>query len=456
MVKSMFTRQHKQTPRSRLHRPVVLTLWALGIFALLYVVTFNETLRAQGRLVDTNVNPTREGSIRKKEELVDDMDIGDNSLSPEERACRQLPESTEAFIQYVHDDIEPRSLPQWTSPDQKWRFPRLDMDLLNSAFGNKRVALLGDSTLFYMVEHLNPLLNMTNQTLLGELSDTTNMTDAYFKVGYESALHDSTAGWRDMALEPDWPIKAGGGHVFRYPSSGAQVMWTGFHGMNMALNCRFDEYVWPEIRKYRPDVLVANWGIHMFHHGHAYPKSLCLVDQFLRYQEWLQTVLNLAKEVGTKVLLFKTTNRICPEKYPQLLQDGVALQRNDTKAFMHNCVSTLERIMNDPMAPEHAILAPNSSHGYYFIKSELYHYCWEAVGGDEAAQRLNRHMKKFIAKAQQDPSNENLTIALYNDHDMERCEYTTENDGSHFWLHYPRIRLLSHMIQCLWNDPTEV
>lgn len=129
----------------------------------------------------------------KTEALVEAASLeNDESWTPEERACRHLPHSSDAFARALQNDIQHLSLPNWTSPDQQWKFQRMDSDLINAAFGNKRVAFLGDSTLFYMQEWMAPFLNQTNPNFLGPIADTYTLTEAEALILFDSGTHGTS------------------------------------------------------------------------------------------------------------------------------------------------------------------------------------------------------------------------------------------------------------------------
>ena len=62
-------------------------------------------------------------------------------------------------------------------------------------------------------------------------------------------------------------------------------------------------------------------------------------------------------------------------------------------------------------------------------------------------------MEDFVQQAKDKGLPLNLTVDIYNDHDMEKCAYTSKWDGLHYHtLQIPRIRMLAHMIKCLDSD----
>ena len=113
MVKSTFTHHYRTVVEPR-YRPFVLFLWAMGIFGLLTEITI-----FYGKAVVPDPVDNGKGSIRKKSDVNTSEEEGggkteeseESSWTPEERACRQLPYSSDAFAQAIHDNVENLSLP---------------------------------------------------------------------------------------------------------------------------------------------------------------------------------------------------------------------------------------------------------------------------------------------------------------------------------------------------------
>ena len=107
----------------------------------------------------------------------------------------------------------------------------------------------------------------------------------------------------------------------------------------------------------------------------------------------------------------------------------------------------------------HQTLIQDTRHHESFVQhfglndSQLEDYCAESAFVEASARRLNERLESFVATAKINPLNANISIEIYNDHDLESCGYTQRSDGVHYQLlAFPRIRLLAHMIQCLWDD----
>lgn len=363
--------------------------------------------------------------LSKRQMLEHGMLDAGMSAKAQGQSCRQLEESTKAFTKDVYDDPERVSFPTWVSTDAHfthpiWMIPKLDMKLLDSAFAGKRVAMVGDSTSFYTLNTLHRILNSTSDQLMENISNTMQLTQGLKVINEET--NRLNAGLQISQKH--------------YQRNGAHILWKGFRGSNINENCRFDELIWPKVREQKPQVILANWGLHMMHRGDT-PQRLCIVDQFVHYEAWLDTVLSIAKEVGTRLLLFKTTNFICDRKLPDPAQIRLEQMKNGSSTFLVDCLAKLQEWRDE--SPQ-----------FNFTETQLKRYCEEGAMTDSNAQLLNSRMAEFVKQAKQKGLPPNLTVEIFNDYSMERCAYTSKWDGLHYHaLQIPRVRMLAHMVNCL-------
>jgi len=222
----------------------------------------------------------------------------------------------------------------------------------------------------------------------------------------------------------------------------SHILWKGFNGGNMKQNCRFDELVWPQVLEHRPDIIVANWGLHMLWR----PKvQECNVPQNLYYETFfLERVLDVALEAGTKLVLFKTTNLMCNNNrfgIPPMQEQQYHYQQQQRQGICRSVLLEDDR--------HHGSLTQH----YNLTNDELLRYCDESAFEESSSKKLNLRLEQFVVVAKRNPKYSRLTIEILNDHDLESCGYTQWNDGVHFQLlAFSRLRLLAHMIHCLWKD----
>jgi len=67
---------------------------------------------------------------------------------------------------------------------------------------------------------------------------------------------------------------------------------------------------------------------------------------------------------------------------------------------------------------------------------------------DNGSEYLNHRLFMFV-KRRQRTTKAGLNLLVLNDHDMQSCRSTVENDGRHHhWLNLARIRILANMLTC--------
>ena len=355
-------------------------------------------------------------------------------------ACQNVPESVDAFVRDVANRTEEQSLTRWERNSNHWIFPQLDRDLLESALGGKRVALIGDSTMFYLMQWLHQLLNVLPDDFVQTMAARYHHSQTSAFRAVEAHLKATPYGGIQYTEDFKFERRNHPNHQDTSDcdntttNAAAHILWKAFNGGTMRHNCEFDTLVWPQVLQHQPDIIVANWGLHMLFR----PKvQECNVRQFVDYESFfLERTLQTALEANTRIVLFKTTNRMCKDEAATLAKHAVICHRT---------------LLQDPRHYDSFV------HHFGLNDTQLKRYCDEAAFVEASAQRLNHRLATFVVSAQQNPRYANMTIAIYKDHDLESCDYTQWNDGVHYQLlAFPRLRLLAHMIHCLWKDDDEV
>ncbi|CAB9522861.1 Cyclin-Dependent Kinase (Partial), partial [Seminavis robusta] len=333
----------------------------------------------------------------------------------------------------LQDDLEGTSLRALIVADDKdetkqWTFPPLSTQLLQSAFGGRSIALVGDSTLFYTAQWMHRLMDSSsnNNAIPNHLLESLphrNLSNAFDAIT-DYFTHSNHTRYDTTSFSTQLPTAT---------NTTGHILWKGFRGTNQRKNCLFDQYVWPSILNPQlspgntnntirtPDILIANWGLHMFYRAILKP---CNVDMWFHYEDWLHKVVQVAQQTGTvQLLLFKTTNLIC---------HNLTQQQQSTKQA--KCREKLQHFQNEMTT---------------LTESDIQRYCENGLMLDRSARALNSRLERFVRALQPPPG---LTVAIYNDYDLEDCRYTADNDGIHFHpLQLPRIRYMAHLIQCLYD-----
>ena len=329
-----------------------------------------------------------------------DEELVEFSTDPVEQSCTELTKSTDAFLQDVYEDGENTGLKPWKR--DHWEIPVLGGSLLMTAFGGRNVFLIGDPTVAYTMEYMDRLMDQASPELLTSLPNET-LTDGYKKV---TALPGNFYGQTYEKF------------------NNSKILWKGYRGGSMHGNCKFDSMVFSAIRGDKPDIILVNWGLHILYQGRE--TKVCNIFEWIHYEHWLNRALEAAEEAGTKVLLFKTTNRLCKPPPPELQYDNCV-----------NYVASLEETEADP------------EHMRNVTDAEKETYCQEAIQTEEAVTDLNNRLKEFVTKVQNERPTK-VRVALYNDHEMENCDYADSSGILYSALQLPRIRLFAHMVNCLY------
>jgi len=239
--------------------------------------------------------------------------------------------------------------------------------------------------------------------------------------------------------------------------------WFGFSSTTTKRACLPEELAVPEIRKIRPDILVLNFGLHWLHLYPARPVAdLCLVERWVHYEQWWDALVSLAEQVGTRLVLIKTTNRICEQHFTgdykdsidtiakdrEILQQqsrmvgDITAQNSNRTATFSDCIRHLTELVQRE-GPEVGILSGE----------DVVQYCTKGTFDDWGVQYLNQRIVDYIhtrnKKAPLGPKNQTTLVELFDDHSLENCQYTT--DGWHYHpLNLMRLRVMANMVQALY------
>ena len=370
------------------------------------------------------------------------------------------------FTKVLHDDPKKYAVRPWlwthnttsnetstktnsSTTDSLYYFPGLSSRLLQDAFLDKRVALIGDSTLFYMTRWLQTLL--MQKTLVDQDSlQTLTMGQANLKIN--PMMTREQLGWGDAApalVQKDFvrqTVANNTRHNNETTQSGSyQMVWDGFRSI-VSGGERFD-ILWERVRQWQPNILVVNAGLHWLHfQGGGRDSPLTHVRLWTDYEAWLDQVVQLAEEIGTTLLLFKTTNLICERKYVGVYANTSAMieqeRQGKTKpTFVQRCVEQLQQLQIE-----------EGENTQVLSKADITKYCQEGTFDEVGVQNLNDRLFRSVQNMiNTNAATLNLTISIFNDHDVMSCGYTRVTDGRHYHpLNLLRIRLLANMVQALY------
>jgi len=298
-------------------------------------------------------------------------------------------------------------------------------NLLQRAFFNRtgpvsRVILGGDSTLMFPSEKLVFLEDNPRLMLPRNVSEANEALD--------SALGDKK--------KPDCTIKQSKETRMKK----RQHEYVDFRRPKPE-GCRLSTQ-WKHIADRDPEVLVVNMGLHWTHFqavAGARDVQACQAERWLDYEkDFLQSVLDKARRMPSmRLLLFKTTNYICEDVFNAAFAEANKLYHAKDKATMDSCRTAIQSML--PGRHERQIES----------------YCHDGTINEQGAAHLNARLLKFVQQLQ--PEEGNLTVQVFNDHDLESCEYTREGDGRHYHaLDLTRLRYLANVIMCYLDDAPEM
>lgn len=305
-----------------------------------------------------------------------------------------------------------------------YTYPGLDDNLLDSSFRGKQVYFFGDSTLYYLDQWVYRLLATSNRTLVdGSLSsmDMTAANEAVDNASPEITFYTITYGESKTYVSGTFTVGAvGPGGTCDLSRKYAKMK---AKCSRVSGGCH---------------TVIANFGFHWLHfHGAGRTLSGCEAVKWIHYEQWMQHMVQLAREVGAKILLFKTLNFICSEKYTDEYAEAHAMYstKDSNVHLINQCFQDLrDQIPADIIGD-----------------ADVRNYCYNATFNERGSTHLNQRMEVFVKENRVRMKEKlGIEIGLYNDHDIERCAYTNTSDGRHYHsLNLVRIRLLGHLLWCM-------
>lgn len=376
--------------------------------------------------------------LERREEKVIVEPVEQDHFQQDVGVCSR--EDLRTLVSIVRSDPERSSLrsisfPKAEGEGKEIHFSGLDSDLLSRTFLDRRTAIYGDSTLntFYLFIEIILRLMMHDRTLpfLGQetLSET---TDALLKF---TGLHMGSRGQLHL-LHTQTRDQLQGLHT-----KTRRNIELSLGGDNQVSFARVDDFnindgYLSDISYRRPKVILANIGLHMLHMQN-YGRSVNTIRPWLEYENFLEGVLATAEASDVEVVLFKTTNFVCDEKYRREWKVGRNKYLSGDSETLDKCFSSIREHNPDTISNDD-------------IKS----YCENAVISDHGAEALNKRLYQFVGNTnvRLQLRNSPLKIAVFNDHDIESCEYTMKGDGRHYHkLNLARVRLLGNYLDCLYS-----
>ena len=311
-----------------------------------------------------------------------------------------------------------------TSSHQVFNFPGLNENLLSSAFRGRRIAFVGDSTLYYPAKWLFVLLQSRDdqkQTTVFKGLSNLNLT---YGNSFVRSMSSQCKGVKCIILDGYSSPKP-----IENEQDGTNIQWMGVAGPTRIFESAFQQ-AWKKVRSLKANIVVVNMGLHFFHfYGHGRDTAGPSIHAWVNYEAWLQTVLEQIVSAGAKTILFKTTNFICEEKYVKEFSTGNILYRQKDNATLAKCNK----------------LAYEEGKPHQLTRDNITNYCELGVLNENGAGYLNERLFVFVKSLPEMPG---IKIGIFNDHDVEQCQHT--RDGRHYHESILlRLRMLGNQIQCM-------
>jgi hypothetical protein len=236
-----------------------------------------------------------------------------------------------------------------------------------------------------------------------------------------------------------------------HPTDGAFYMWIGRDGASMHRNDTHDfSKIWVNVGSHKPDVVVANMGLH-WHHFHSNSRRggkttrADLVSRWIHYEDWLGEVVREVFKTGAKVLLFKTNNARCEEKF----YGGTAKLNKLYRAKDNQTLSECRDYYASEMANHNT------------TPEEISSYCEYGTSNEIGTAYLNERLIKYLTQhnwleghntfTASGESASKMRIGLFDDHAVQACSYS--GDDTHFVeLSLLRVRLLANLLECIGQE----
>ena len=387
-------------------------------------------------------------------------------------------------------------------------FAGLSSDLLQTAFAGKRIAMVGDSTLFYLTRWLQTLLLKAKPEELDALQ-TLDLKDGNHLINPTiPAL--AQLGWKDTApaeVQRAVRIPKKNSHdndtatITEIEDSYYNIIWDGYKGLGGKETLSRLDTIEARVRDMQPHVLVVNAGLHWMHlQGGGRDVTLDVVRLWLNYEDmflerFYQVAVNNnnSHEDATRLLLFKTTNYICEAMYRGQYAETIARYKHERQYVLQqqqhpsdythtttNATSAATAIIDATKTPMFYRCIDQLNRQVQIQYAEgippadltlenITRFCLEGTFDETGVQHLNQRIRKFVESKQQEQeklqqqeleeeeqfkaaSTPTTTVAIFNDHDVFSCPYSKAEDGRHYHpLNLMRIRLLANMIQALYK-----
>jgi hypothetical protein len=211
------------------------------------------------------------------------------------------------------------------------------------------------------------------------------------------------------------------------------------------------------------DLVVFNVGLHLFHligkNGrNSGPEKY---RTWINYDLYIKNIIKLLSKRKPKIILMKTTNRICEDKFNKSWLKLSKKYNNNNNETINHCVDHVANVLKkEKRSKTSTSTTTNDNNNITKTKikttaiittNQIKKLCQYGTMTSKGSNYLNERMKNIINDIKNNDNEfilSNITLGIYNDHDVQPCELT--DDGRHYYKTVlSRINLLANtMLNC--------
>lgn len=340
--------------------------------------------------------------------------------------------------------------------------PGFDQKLIRRAFVGKRIYFVGDSTMRVLFVALRKLLIAMNDD--GE--SVKSLYNGWIR-DISEELRKSKQQWRKEGLPP---FTINGTYLEivdvnplyfeaerRNRKNGTVVNGTTVPNLQKDFLGRLQKTL------DKPDIIIFNAGMHLLHltpmRALKHQTYVCWVH----YESLLEKLLQLGLDSGASALIAKSTNKICNERLPTDMKK-FAKSYHRKEASLKACLDFVEL-----QEKEERQGTPDEDFEV-LSQSQREEICNLGILDESGSSYLNERMSKWAQEQQMEKPKElvlnnddkrdsesttdirhiRTRLQYFNDHDVESCEFTDDQDGRHYpRLSLVRLHLLAILLDCM-------
>jgi hypothetical protein len=218
------------------------------------------------------------------------------------------------------------------------------------------------------------------------------------------------------------------------------------------------------------DLVVFNVGLHLFHLIGDKTKNIKGRNSgpeeyrtWIHYDLYIKNIIKLLSKRKPKIILMKTTNRICEDKFNMSWLELSKKYNSNNNETINYCVDHVTNKLKEEeeKRSKTSTSTTNNNNNNNITKTktktkttaiittnQIKKLCQYGTMTSKGSNYLNERMKNIINDIKNNDNefiSSNITLGIYNDHDVQSCELT--DDGRHYYKTVlSRINLLANTL----------